>query len=134
METAAEDGILNRRNLFAFDSYVNLILGPAFMVLSARLGPWMSSRPYLPPYGYLVIGLIMFMYGIWQRYTLSRKEIRRSAWLFATIMAAIPVVVLVLALVFLPLFLRPVSESLLWVSIIYMSMLVTVYTLGGRRA
>jgi hypothetical protein len=104
------------------------------MVLSPRLGPWMSSRPFLPPYGYLTIGLIMFLYGIWQRYTLSRKEISRSAWLFATIMAAIPMLVLVLSLVFLPLFLRPVSEILLWISIIYMSMLVTVYTLGGRRA
>jgi len=125
---------LNRRKLFAFDSYVNLILGPAFMVLSPRLGPWMSSKPFLPPYGYLAIGLIMFMYGIWQRYTLRRKEIKRSAWLFATIMAAIPVLVLVLSLIFLPLFLRPISEILLWISIIYMSMLVTVYTLGGRRA
>jgi ABC-type transport system involved in cytochrome c biogenesis permease subunit len=113
---------LNR--LFLGDTILNWLLGFALLLLPGKIDSLLGSSLLFPPVFYTVVGAVFLAFAAWQTFVVVRKkELGIPALVFAAVMAEAPTVLLTIALIYLPLALKPGWRVVLWIADIYMFVL-----------
>ncbi|MBN1123200.1 MAG: hypothetical protein JXJ17_19160 [Anaerolineae bacterium] len=113
---------LNR--LFLGDTILNWVLGLALLLLPRKIDGLLGSSLLFPSVFYTVVGAVFLAFAAWQTFIVVRKkELRVPALVFAAIMAEAPTVLLTIALIYMPLALKPGWRVVLWIANVYMFIL-----------
>jgi hypothetical protein len=123
---------LNR--LFLGDTVLNWLLGFALLLFPQKIDDLLGRALLFPPAFYTVVGAVFLAFAAWQTFIIVRKkELDVSALVFAAIMAEAPTVLLTIALIYLPLALKPGWRVVLWIGDVYMFVLGCWYFLLTQR-
>ncbi len=113
---------LNR--LFLGDAILNWLLGFALLLLPREIDNLLGTSLLFPPVFYTVVGAVFLAFAAWQTFVNVRvKKLGIPALVFAAILAEAPTVLLTIALIYLPLALKPGWRVVLWIADIYMFVL-----------
>ncbi|GAB4479607.1 MAG: hypothetical protein Kow00124_25490 [Anaerolineae bacterium] len=118
---------LTHRRLFPADMALNVVLGALMLLAPGTVDRTLGASPLLPPVVYRVIGAGFLAFAVWQLVMLLRPALKPADLIFAAVMAEGPVVLLTIALLRLPLDLRPAWRVILWIGDVYMLLLGVWY-------
>jgi hypothetical protein len=120
--------------LFIFDTYVNWGLGILFIFFFRYVESFISDRKILPDYFWIITGMGLLLFGVWQTYILIKRMFTPNVRLFSCILAWLPSIALTYALLFMGFPIKPLSGVLIWTGNIYMFSLGVLYLISRYKS
>lgn len=120
------------KRLVLGDMLLNWFLGAVLALAPRLVDNVLGYAPLLSTLIYRVIGIGFLGFAAWQTWIVIRQDIRPGDLVFAGLMAEGPVILLTIALLFLPLALRPGWRIVLWAGDVYMLLLGVWYIFLAR--
>jgi len=98
-----------------FDSVINVLLGMTLIISHNYIESLISPSRVLKQWLWIVIGLILILYGIWQFIIYYKNRINKKAELFSSAIAWLFFIILTYALVYEDFDLYPNATIVLWI-------------------
>jgi hypothetical protein len=105
-----------------FDSIVNLLLGVALIIFHDIIESLISPSKVFNQWSWILIGLVLLLYGIWQFIIYYLNRINKKVELISSVIAWIFFIILTYALIYLDFDLFPIATAILWILDFYILM------------
>ena len=96
------------------DIIANVVLGVAFIAIPGPIEALLGDGPLVPYVAWRAIGVIFVLFAAWVALVTRRPPLSAVSLAFASFMALGPVVLLTIALLFLPVPLTTLGRVILW--------------------